>query len=235
MTDKLTAIVTGAGSGIGRATAQALAAAGYALTLVGRDAAKLRETESLIADHGAAPLVIAADIAQPFACRHIVETTHTTFGRIDALVNVAGFAALVPISKVTDDLWRSTIDTNLTSIVHLTAAAWPVLARQGGTIVNVSSMASIDPFPNFAIYAAAKAAVNMFTRCTASEGAKQNIKAVAIAPGAVETPMLRAMFNEKMIPKNKALSPEDVAKVIVDCITGQRVFTAGETIAVKSP
>ena len=235
MTTQLTAIVTGAGSGIGRATAQSLAAAGYAITLVGRDEGKLRETESLVAADAPATLIIAADISEPDACRRIIETTQTTFGRIDALANVAGYAALVPITKVTDDLWRSTIDTNLTAIVHLTAAAWPVLAKQGGTIVNVSSMASIDPFPNFAIYAAAKAAVNMFTRCTASEGARQNIKAVAVAAGAVETPMLRAMFNEKMIPKSKALSPDDVAKVIADCITGQRPFTNGETIAVKSP
>ena len=86
-------------------------------------------------------------------------------------------------------------------------------------MVNVSSMASIDPFPGFATYAAAKIGV----------------KAVAVAPGAVETPMLRSMFNEQMIPKDKALSPEQVAKIITDCITGERAFTSGETIAVPSP
>lgn len=235
MTASPTAIITGAGSGIGQATAEILAAAGYRLVLVGRSEEKLNETAARIAAHGVETLVLTADITQADECHRIVQSTIETFGQLNALANVAGYAALLPIAKVTEDIWRGNIDTNLSAVVHLTAAAWPHLKVQGGVIVNVSSMASIDPFPNFAIYAAAKAAVNMFTKCTASEGAKQNIKAVAIAPGAVETPMLRSMFNEKMIPKSKALSPAEVGQVIADCITGQRTFNSGETIALKSP
>ncbi len=98
-------------------------------------------------------------------------------------------------------------------------------------MVNVSSMASIDPFPGFSIYAASKLAVNMFTRCIAQEG----LRAVAIAPGAVETPMLRGLFDESVIPRDKALDPAEVAKVIVDCITGNRAFESGEVITVPSP
>ena len=235
MTDSPTAIITGAGSGIGQATAQILAAAGYRLVLVGRSEEKLNDTAARVASHGIDSLVLTADITQADECQRIVQSAISTFGSLDALANVAGYAALLPIAKVTDDIWRLNIDTNLSAIVHLTAAAWPHLKVNGGVIVNVSSMASIDPFPNFAIYAAAKAGVNMFTKCTASEGAKSNIKAVAIAPGAVETPMLRAMFNEKMIPKSRALSPVDVGQVIADCITGQRTFSSGETISIPSP
>ena len=235
MTDSPTAIITGAGSGIGQATAEILAAAGYRLTLVGRSEEKLNDTATRIATHDVETLLLTADITHADECQRIVQSTIDTFGRLDALANVAGYAALLPIAKVTEEIWRGNIDTNLSAIVHLTAAAWPHLKVNGGVIVNVSSMASIDPFPNFAIYAAAKAAVNMFTQCTASEGSKQNIKAVAIAPGAVETQMLRSMFNEKMIPKSKALSPVDVGQVIADCITGRRAFRAGETIALKSP
>ncbi len=235
MTDTPTAIITGAGSGIGRATARALAAAGYAVVLVGRDEAKLHETQAMIDGANTPTLVIAADITSRDECQHVIDSTYAAMENLTALANVAGYAALLPISEVTEATWRATIDTNLSAIVHLTAAAWPLLAKQGGTIVNVSSMASINPFPNFAIYAAAKAAVNMFTRCTSAEGAKKKIKAVAVAPGAVETQMLRSMFNEKMIPKSKALSPEDVAKIIADCITGARAYTSGETIEVPSP
>jgi NAD(P)-dependent dehydrogenase (short-subunit alcohol dehydrogenase family) len=190
--------------------------------------------------------VLPQDITEPAAAAAIIGATLDRFGRLDALVNVAGFASQTPIEQITADEWRATIDTNLSAVVMLTAAAWPALrasasggdserAFGGGVIVNVSSMASIDPFPQFAMYAAAKAGVNLFTRCTASEGAEWGIRAVAVAPGAVETPMLRSMFDERVIPREKALAPEDVAKVICGCVTGKRGFEAGEVIVVGSP
>jgi len=137
-------------------------------------------------------------------------------------------------------LFRSqVIDTNLTSVVHLTAAVWPHLRKSdehaGGVIVNVSSMASFDPFPGFALYAAAKIGVNMFTLCTGREGAEHGIRAVCIAPGAVETSMLRGLFDESVIPPDKALSPDAVAACIADCITGRRDYESGETIEFASP
>jgi NAD(P)-dependent dehydrogenase (short-subunit alcohol dehydrogenase family) len=85
------------------------------------------------------------------------------------------------------------------------------------------------------MYASAKAAVNMFTLCTAREGAAIGVRAVALAPGAVETSMLRGLFDEKAIPHDKTLTPEQVATVIRDCLTGARRFTSGETIPVPSP
>ena len=235
MTNELTAIVTGAGSGIGQSVAQELSKAGYRLVLAGRDESKLRATALALARTAEDVAIFPTDIADPSACRKLVQEAVRVFGRVDALANVAGFASLTPIPRITDSQWLQTIDVNLSSVVHLTTAAWPHLRVRGGVIANVSSMASVDPFPNFAMYAAAKAAVNMFTRCTASEGAPLRIKAVSIAPGAVETPMLRSMFNEKMIPPASALSPVQVARVIVDCITGKRAFTSGETILVPSP
>ncbi len=235
MTTSLTAIVTGAGSGIGKATAHFLSQAGYRLALAGRDDTKLRAVAAELARPDGEVAVIPTDVGDPAACRKLVQEAVRLFGRLDALANVAGFASLTPIARITDSQWLRTIDVNLSSIVHLTAAAWPHLRVQGGVIANVSSMASVDPFPNFAMYAAAKVAVNMFTRCTASEGAPLKIKAVSIAPGAVETPMLRSMFNEKMIPPGKALSAQQVAEVIGQCMTGKRAFTSGETILVPSP
>lgn len=233
MNDGPSAIVTGAGSGIGRETAILLAHAGHAVALVGRTEAKLVETQSRIG--GEDCLVISADLCNAESADWIVERTMSRFGRVDALCNVAGDAPLMPIEQVTPETWRRCIDTNLSCIVHLTAKLLPVMYEQErGVIVNVSSMASIDPFPGLAIYAAAKAGLNMFTQCTAREGAAHGIRAVCVAPDAVETPMLRGLFDKAMIPSEKTLDPRDVATVIRDCVIGGRHFEMGETILVKS-
>jgi 3-oxoacyl-[acyl-carrier protein] reductase len=228
------AIVTGAGSGIGRATALLLGQAGYQLAMVARTEAKLQETAAAL-PAGARSEIIAADVSDPGQVQRIVERTLERWGRIDALVNVAGAAPNLPIAQVTPAIWRSCIDTNLSAIVLLTAACWPTFRGQnGGVIVNVSSMASLDPFPGFAIYAAAKAGVNLFTRCTAEEGKAIHLRAVTIAPGAVETPMLRSVFDEKMISRDRTLAPEEIANVIRDCVTGQRPFESGQVIVINN-
>lgn len=236
MTERHVAIVTGAGSGIGRDTAILLAEVGFGLTLVGRSQEKLDATkEQIVGRHPVDCLLISADLADSEASRAVVRRTVEHFGRLDAIANVAGRADLGPIEKLDDQTVRASLGVNLESVVHLTAAAWPVFRKQkGGVIVNVSSMASVDPFPGFGIYAPAKAAVNMFTKCTAAEGAKMGLKAVAVAPGAVETPMLRGMFNTKMIPEDKTLDPVEVAAVIRDCILGTREFESGSVITMPT-
>ena len=237
MSEAKVAVVTGAGSGVGRATAILLGQAGYAVALVGRRKEPLEETAGMIGRGGGAEAaVISADVSQPEPAQRAIAQAQARFGRIDALANVAGYAQLGPIDAITPPDWRQTIDTNLSSIVYLTTAVWPIFRRQHqGVVVNVSSMASLDPFPGFAMYASAKAAVNMFTRCSAREGEPLGVKVVAVAPGAVETPMLRAVFDQKTIPPEKALAPEQVGAVIRDCITGTRGFHSGETIQLPSP
>ncbi len=238
---RLAAIVTGAGSGIGQATGVLLAAGGYRLALVGRQIDKLKKTEAHCLD--AAPPgvevdteLIAADLCDPDTWGRIIEQAVQRFDRLDAIANVAGVAQMGPIESVTHEDWRRCIDTNLSCVVNLTAAAWPIFARQGsGVIVNVSSMASIDPFPGLGIYATAKAGLNMFTSCTAQEGKGIGLKAVAIAPGAVETPMLRSLFDTDAIPPDRALDPRAVAQVICGCITGKRAFESGSVIQLPSP
>ncbi len=230
--DKIT-IVTGAGSGIGRASAVRLGAAGYCVVLVSRRRDKLEETAELVDGE---TFVYPADLSESDAIKTLVEDVLTSFGRIDALINVAGHAELLSIDQITPEHWRRTIDINLTAAVLLTAAVWPTFkAQESGVVVNVSSMASIDPFPGFSTYAAAKIGLNMFTQCTAQEGEAIGVKAVAVAPGAVETPMLRSMFDEQMIPVDKTLDPAEIAQVICQCVTGERTFKNGETILLPSP
>ncbi len=233
------AIVTGAGSGIGRATAMRLAKAGHTVVLVGRTLAKLHETIRQVEDEMANPPRLAVqhmDITDPHAVDTLIDATVESFGHIDALVNVAGYASLKSVSEISPDAWRKTVDTNLSSVVYLTQAAWSHLARADNAIVvNVSSMASKEPFPGLGLYAAAKIGVNMLTKVTANEGKDKGIRAVAVAPGAVETPMLRDMFDTAMLPEDKTLTPDDVASLITACITGERSFEPGETIFLASP
>ena len=238
MAARKVAIVTGASSGVGRSTAVMLGAAGYDVVLVGRDVKRLEEAAAMVRDErrDAATLTLSVDLSDAQATRAIVDRTLETFGRVDAIANVAGRAQSCPIERITDQEWRLTIDTNVSCVMHLTSAAWPAFRKQNaGVIVNVSSLASIDPFPGFAMYAPAKAALNMFTLVTAREGAAIGVKAVTIAPGAIETPMLRSLFSEKTLPTENTLDPDEVAAVIVDCVTGKRAFAVGEVIQLPSP
>ncbi|MFA9479460.1 SDR family NAD(P)-dependent oxidoreductase [Phycisphaerales bacterium AB-hyl4] len=231
------AIVTGASSGIGAETAVLLAEAGYHLALLARRADRLDQVALRIADEvpdaPGSVIALPTDVTDPQAITRAGEAVLERFGRVDALVNCAGNAPLLPIDKITPEIYRDTIDANLGATVLLTATLWPTFKKQrAAVVVNVSSMSSIDPFPGFAMYAAAKIGVNMFTQCTATEGAKLGIQAVAIAPGAVETPMLRQNFSEKVLPREATLDPVEIAEVIRDCILGRRDFKPGETIVV---
>lgn len=233
MADEKVAIVTGAGSGIGRRVAVSLGASGYCVVLVSRSRENLEETAEMVDGES---FVYPADLSDSKAITTLVEDVLASFGRVDALANVAGHAELLSLDQITPEHWRRTIDVNLGAAVLLTAGFWPTFKAQGaGVVVNVSSMASTDPFPGFTTYATAKAGLNMLTRCTAQEGQAIGVRAVGVAPGAVETPMLRSMFDEKVIPMDKTLDPDEVAEVICGCVTGERAFENGETIPLPSP
>ncbi len=227
------AIVTGAGSGIGRATALALSGAGYRLALFGRREEPLRETESLLESHA---MVIAGDIAKRRDAQSMVDQAHKHFGRLDVLVNNAGLAPLKPVAEHDADLIKRVFRTNSIGPAIAIARAWPIFVEQrGGCIVNLSSMATADPFPGFFAYAASKAAVNLLAMSCAKEGAEHGIRAFAVAPGAVETGMLRAIADEAMIPREACLAPEAVARVITECVLGSRDAENGATIYMPGP
>jgi NAD(P)-dependent dehydrogenase (short-subunit alcohol dehydrogenase family) len=222
------AIVTGAGTGIGRATCLMLAEQGYALTLVGRREHKLEAVSDEIDQQ---TQVIAADLLEPSAASAIVSTAADRWGRIDCLVNNAGAVELAPIDQTADDLLQRTFEVNTFSPARLIAAAWPIfVGQERGCVINVSSMATADPFPGLSVYAAAKSALESLTRSIVNEGRELGITAYTIAPGAVETPMLRSLWNEDDLPPSQAAAPDEIAQAIVDCVMGRRKEDVGATI-----
>ena len=222
------AIITGAGRGIGRAIAVALAGKGHRLVLVSRSVEQLRETAAM-SDRDA--LIASADVTDPAAVRGVVEQTLAKFGRVDAVVNNAGNAPAKSVEAMTADEWRNVIDTNLSATFYLSQAVWPTFREQkAGVIVNISSAAARDPFSGFHAYGAAKAGVNLLTLSMAREGHPLGIRVHAVAPAAVETPLFRTLLTPEQFPTDLALDPADVARVVAGCVTGELAYTSGEVI-----
>jgi 3-oxoacyl-[acyl-carrier protein] reductase len=223
------AIITGAGRGIGRATAIELRRRGYRLALAARGVDSLNETARL----AGGAVCLPTDVTDPAQVERLGRETLARFGRIDAVVNNAGLAPVRPILEMTPDEWRAVIDTNLSAAFYLTRAAWPAFEKQrGGVVVNVSSAAARDPFPGFAAYGAAKAGLNLFGLSAAREGARIGVRVHTVAPAATETAMFRGLMTAEQYPPEKTLDPSDVAGVIADCVTGSLRYTSGEVIYV---
>ena len=229
-------IITGAGSGIGRATAEMLAPLGHALVLVGRTEAKLLDTLDVVRDSGADAMVATADLQDAEHAAAVVHQAMERFDRIDAIVNSAGVAPLLPIEKTTEEVLEETFRINAFGPAFLIVEAWPIFRRQkSGCVVNVSTLGTSDPFPGFFAYAASKSALDSFTRSCAREGRSIGVRAFCVNPGAVETPLLRKNFPAHVLPPERALKPEAVAEVIVECIAGKRDHEHGRTILLPSP
>ena len=226
--DQCVTIITGAGSGIGRATAAALSRRGHRLVLVGRREPLLRET----ADQLTTPVaVVPLDLTVDGAGERVVAAALAHFGQVDAAVNNVGLAPRLSVEQTTDDRWRAVIDTNLTAAFAVVRAAWPSFRRQGsGTVVNVSSVAARDPWPGLAAYAAAKAGLIALGLSLGREGAALGIRAYTVAPGATQTPMPRSLLTTDELDPAEALDPADVARVIADCVTGQTTADSGGVI-----
>jgi 3-oxoacyl-[acyl-carrier protein] reductase len=230
--DKKCCVVTGGSRGIGLAIALRMARAGYQLAISGRTEADLDAAVEQLGAAGADCAAITADVGRPGEAREVIRAAHERFGRIDVLVNNAGVAPLVPVAEMAVDEFDQVSNVNIGGIFHTTQAVWPIMAGQGGgVIINISSMAALDPFPGFAVYGASKAWVNTFTRAVAGEGKARGIRVYAVAPGAVETGLMRQRFPE--FPAEQALAPDDVAQV-VEALCDPRMHAAvGETVFVR--
>jgi len=188
------ALVTGAGSGIGRAVAIALAHAGFQVAVAGRRVAQLEETAAAA---GGKALVISTDVTDEAAVKAMVDGTVAKFGRLDVVFNNAGTAAPpAPIDELPVDAWRRVIDTNLTGVFLVAQAAFRAMKAQdpqGGRIINNGSIASVTPRPHMAAYTASKHAVTGITKTLALEGRRFNVACGQIDIGNVQTSLGIAM------------------------------------------
>jgi NAD(P)-dependent dehydrogenase (short-subunit alcohol dehydrogenase family) len=238
------AIVTGASSGIGRATALALANEGAALTIVGRDAAALENVAADCTTAGAQVLSVAADLTSASGPDTIVRDTVARFGGLDVLVNAAGIIAMGTTDGTTDDAWDRMMELNLRAPFRLMRAAFPSLKDRRGAVVNVSSVNGRRVFPNLAAYNTSKAALDQLTRCAAIDWAPHGVRVNAVNPGVTVTNLHRrsgmledtyAAFLERAKethPLGRPGQPDEIAALILFLASPQAGWVTGETIAI---
>ncbi|MCA1685860.1 MAG: SDR family oxidoreductase [Planctomycetia bacterium] len=191
------AVVTGAGSGIGRATALALLADGYSVVLAGRRLDALEQTATEAGEAGARALAVAADVTDPASVLALFGATERAFGRLDLLFNNAGTGAPpVPLEDLTVGQWRHVVDVNLTGAFLCTQAAFRLMKAQdprGGRIINNGSISAHAPRPNSAPYTATKHAITGLTRATALDGREYDIACGQIDVGNAATDLTARM------------------------------------------
>ncbi len=236
-TDRPVTLITGAGTGIGLATARLLVGEGHRVALVGRRGHVLREAGESLGKQHADWIALPADIADPARASALPGEVADRFGRLDGLVNNAGWTPMKPVAEHTPEDVARIFAVNATGPILLMIAALRImLAQNAGRIVNVSSMAADDPFPGLSVYGGAKASLNTLTKGLAGElGPDSPIRVFAVAPGAVETPLLRSIVSEDTLPRDMCLRPESVGRVIADCMLGRRDAETGRTLWLPSP
>ncbi|PZG21320.1 ketoreductase [Micromonospora craterilacus] len=233
-------VVTGAGTGIGRATARAFSSAGAHVLVVGRRAAPLAETA---ADH---PLItpLTVDVTADDAPDRVVSAAVDHHGRLDVLVNNAGIAGGGLLAELDEAAARRQLSTNLLAPVRLAHTAVPALAATRGVIVNVTTSIGQRAWPGASLYAAGKAALDSLTRSWAVELAPRGIRVVAVAPGAIDTPIgahqglspqQRATVRAWQLghtPLGRIGDPEEVAWAILRLCDPEAAFVTGVVLPV---
>lgn len=233
-----TALVTGGTSGIGLQIARQLSSEGYRVAICARSEHGLARAAASI---GPGTVTLAADLFDPHAAAGVVDRALAALGRLDVLINNAGWSPSATIPQTDPDTATRVFALNAVAPTVMIARAWPAFERQhasggpGGVVVNVSSIASVDPFPILYAYAAAKAAVNNLAISVAAQGAAIGVRGFSVAPGAVETPLLRSLVDAESLPADQTLRPEEVAGVVVACVRGEKEGSNGRTIFIPSP
>lgn len=225
--DGKVAIVTGASSGIGEATALALAAEGAKVALVARRADRLEKLVKRISESGGQALPIVADVADDTQAHEMVQKAKEQFGRVDILVNNAGVMLNGPIEGADTEDWRRMVNTNVLGLMYATHAALPIMKAQGeGHIVNISSVAGRVAQAGSAVYNATKWGVGGFSEALRQEVHKDKIRVTIIEPGAVATELTEHITNpaakERIQAWVKSLTPlesEDIAAAIIYAVT----------------
>src|ERR1700690_666878 len=236
------AIVTGAGSGIGRACAVALAREGARVALVGRRKERLEETSREIGDSA---LVLAADVSNKDEIARVVDRTVVHFGGLDVLLNNAGVLHIGTAEQITEKQWDETFNVNVRGLWLLSRAVLPHLRKAGGgSIINMASVLGINGARNRASYAPSKGAVVLLTKCMAIDHGHENIRVNAICPSFVETDLTAAILRKVpdpdevrrerigVHPIGRLGRPEDLAGLAVYLASDESSWATGATFPV---
>ena len=233
------AIITGAARGIGFASALRLAEQSWKLVLSGRNPETLARARDEVMARGAEAHIVAGDVRDPAVAVALAEGAMAAFGRVDALINAAGIAKNVPLLDLDLATWDELFSLHVTATFLCSRAVAGVLIQQGegGTIVNLSSMAASMSMRTTGAYAAAKAAVSSLTRTFAVELADARITVNAVAPGPVATEQLRRVYGEegyadrsRSVPMNRLAEPGEVAALIAFLVSPDARYLTGQII-----
>jgi len=226
--DGKVAAITGASSGIGEATAMALAAEGAAVSLAARRKDRLDNLAATIGGEGGRALAIETDVTDEEQANAFVNRTHEELGGLDILVNNAGLMLLGPVAGAPTEQWRRMLDVNLAGLLYCTHAALPIMGSQGsGDIINVASVAGRIAAMGSGVYNMTKWGVVGFSEALRQECARANVRVTAIEPGWVDTelqghnehPMVVEGMNKMIDAIDKVLEPDDIARAIVFAVS----------------
>ena len=235
------ALVTGAASGIGRATAERLAAEGARVVCGDVQEEALAETVGAITKAGGTATALACDVSDNAACVAAVERAIETYGQLDVLCNIAGILHFEHSHEHTLDVWKRVLNVNLTGTFQLCQAALPELLRTKGNIVNMASVAASKGHAWSAAYAASKGGVVGLTLTLAVEYGKQGVRTNAISPGSIDTPIQKAFrlpdganpkLLERILPLSGFGSPETCAAAIAFLASDDAVHVNGANLVV---
>ncbi|MDE3226355.1 MAG: glucose 1-dehydrogenase [Nitrospirota bacterium] len=236
------ALITGCSVGIGEAIARRFAREGASVVITGRRKELLDKVVGDITGEGGRAIAVAGSVADEAHARAAVDQAVRAFGKLDVLVNNAGIGAFGKLLHETDDAtWDDVLAVNLTGAFRMTRAAVPAMLKAGGgSIINISSIASLVGIPMLAAYAASKGGMDALTRCTAIDYAKQGIRCNAMNPGLVATPMAASLISDQArldqvlsnYPIARPGTPEEVASLALYLASDESAWMTGTIVPI---